>query len=48
LAIDGRPSADLDLPEIRRALSVDGASREVRLLRGADTVVSKVTLRPLF
>ena len=48
LAIDGRPTVELMLPEIRRALAVDGAARQLRLLRGADTVSVTVNLRRLF
>jgi PDZ domain len=48
LAIDGRSAADLGLPEIRRALVVDGATRQLRLLRGGDTLAVTLTLRRLF
>jgi hypothetical protein len=48
LAIDGRPTAQLELPEIRRALAVNGAARQLQLLRVTDTVVVTLQLRPLF
>jgi hypothetical protein len=48
LAIDGHPTAELELPDIRRTLSVDGVTRQLRLLRGADTLVVTVNLRRLF
>jgi PDZ domain-containing protein len=48
LTIDGRSAADLGLPEIRRALVVDRATRQLRLLRGGDTLAVTVTLRRLF
>ena len=48
LAIDGRSSAEVELPDLRRALAVDSTARQLRLLRGADTLVVTVKLRRLF
>ena len=48
LAIDGRSSAEVELSDLRRALAVDSAARQLRLLRGADTLVVTVKLRRLF
>ena len=48
LAIDGRSTGDFRLPDIRQVLAVDGATRQLRLLRGDDTVAVTLTLRRLF
>jgi len=48
LSIDDRPTADLRLPEIRQLLTVDGATRQLRLLRGDDTLAVTLTLGRLF
>jgi membrane-associated protease RseP (regulator of RpoE activity) len=48
LSIDDRPTDGLRLPEIRQLLTVDGATRQLRLLRGADTMSVTLVLRRLF
>lgn len=47
LAIDDRSTADLTLPEIRKALTGDGAIRRVRIARGVDTIFVTLQLRRL-
>ena len=47
VAVDGKPIAALTLWEIRQALSVDGARRELLLRRGADSISVTLLLRPL-
>lgn len=48
VSLDGRPAADLDFEDIRQALMIEGAIRQLRLARGADTVLVTFTLHRLF
>jgi hypothetical protein len=48
VSVDGRPAGELDLEDIRQALTMDGAVRRLRLVRGADTTQAILTLRRLF
>jgi hypothetical protein len=48
VSVDGRPGAELDLEDIRQALTMGGAVRHLRLVRGADTTLVSLTLRRLF
>jgi hypothetical protein len=48
VSVDGRATVDLDLEDLRQALSAEGAVRELRVARGADTILVTLKLRPLF
>ncbi|HEV8398427.1 MAG TPA: PDZ domain-containing protein [Gemmatimonadales bacterium] len=47
LAVDGRSASDLTLWEVRQALMVAGAKRELLVRRGADSIAVTLVLRPL-
>ncbi|HXL33920.1 MAG TPA: PDZ domain-containing protein [Gemmatimonadales bacterium] len=48
LAVDGRATGELELPDIRRSLTADGVIRQFRIMRGADTILVTLPLRRLF
>jgi hypothetical protein len=48
LSIDGRPTGQLELSDVRAALSTEGSVRQLRLAREADTVLVALHLHRLF